>query len=302
MSAQELRARWEEEKRLSLRLALLLGGIAIVGIVVASMSWRLSLSSTIGAMLIGALVWQLIISAFSVMRERLRSSDLPPLMGDRLGITIIAILLFLLGFSGFAHVPGWLAPMVLGGLTLAAASAALRVRELHRPRCFVEIRDDCRVLTVQKGTQLLSALEEAGFRLMTQCGQKGSCSTCRVRVLHGPQSWSEAHYGPVMTPKQRHEGWVLSCKVKVEEDMIIELFKPLVVRWPRFKLSRLTETAQLIRRALPGFDCEACGYPTCDEYAQAASQGSAPLTRCLPGGAPVRERLQELAERLKLAR
>jgi len=300
MSAEELRVRWEAEKRISLRLALLLGGLAASGIVVASLGLRLSFWEAVGAMLIGALVWQLIISAFSAMRERLKSSDLPPIMSgrDRLGVTIAAVLLFLLGFSGFAHAAGWLAPMVLGGLALASASAALRVRELYLPRCFVEVRDDCRTLKVQRGAQLLAALEEAGYRLMTRCGRKGSCSTCRVRVLRGPKEWSEAHYGPVMTPKQRHEGWVLSCKAPVEEDMIIELFKPLVLRWPG--RGRLTENARMIRRALPGFDCEACGFPTCDEYAQALSKGSAPLTLCRPGGEPVREELHKIAEKLKL--
>lgn len=301
MSVQEARARWEAEKKLIRWLALGIGGVSLVGIVLAALIWRLSFPQTIGAMLIGAAGWQLIISAFEAAYERLKSADLPPFLRERSGwrSTSIVLLLFLLSFSAFGRIAGIFPPVVLGGLTLAALSAARRAQKLHRPRCFVGIQNDGRVLTLSKGALLLEALEEAGYKLMTQCGRRGRCSTCRVRVRRGPQEWPEAHYGPVMTPKQRHEGWVLACGLRVEEDLVIEFFKPLVIRWPQ---TRLSEGARRVLRALPGFDCEACGYPTCDGYARAIAQGEAPLTRCLPGGEAVRVRLQEIADQLKWTR
>jgi electron transport complex protein RnfB len=39
-----------------------------------------------------------------------------------------------------------------------------------------------------------------------------------------------------------------------------------------------------IRRALPGFDCGACGFPQCIDYAAAAADGAAALRACVPGG------------------
>ncbi len=288
MSTHEMRARWEQEKRLALLLAILIGGIALVGWVLLARRWQLSVESALSAIVLGALGWQLLLWAIEAIGERLKHSDPsqnnPPLRMIGLGLPL------LLSLWGFAQIPGVIPPLVLGGFGLSLLWAARRTRELHRPRSFLEITNDGGSLAVPKGTLLLEALERAGYRLMTQCGRKGGCSTCRVRVHQASQRLAEEHYGPVMTPKQRRENWVLSCQVRVEGDLILELAKPLVVRWPR--KMRLSEKARRIRRVLPGFDCEACGYFTCDEYAQALTDGQAPPTECLPGGAWVRQRLQ----------
>jgi ferredoxin len=173
----------------------------------------------------------------------------------------------------------------------------MRAREIARPRRFVAVTNDGRSLTVPAGENLLRALERAGYRVMTQCGRAGQCATCRVRVREGVRKWSEKQLGPYLTPKQRQEGWVLSCQVPLENDLVLELLKPLVIRWPAFDRSRMSDAARRLRQALPGFDCEVCGHLTCDQYAQACAEGRDPLDRCLPGGEPVRERLAALARR-----
>ncbi len=54
------------------------------------------------------------------------------------------------------------------------------------------------------------------------------------------------------------------------------------------------EKALKIREALPGVNCGACGYPGCDGFAAAVSQGEAPATGCPVGRAPVAEKIKEI--------
>ncbi len=44
------------------------------------------------------------------------------------------------------------------------------------------------------------------------------------------------------------------------------------------------ETAAKVREALPGANCGACGYSSCDDYAENIALHSAPINKCVPGG------------------
>ena len=44
------------------------------------------------------------------------------------------------------------------------------------------------------------------------------------------------------------------------------------------------ETTSKVRQALPGANCGACGYSSCDDYAENIAHNSAPLNKCVPGG------------------
>jgi Na+-translocating ferredoxin:NAD+ oxidoreductase RNF subunit RnfB len=50
----------------------------------------------------------------------------------------------------------------------------------------------------------------------------------------------------------------------------------------------------LVREALPGANCGACGYPGCDGYAAAVASGEAPANRCTVGGAATAEKLSAI--------
>ena len=304
MSIQEMRTQWESEVQRTRRLALIAGAAAALIVIVLSLVWRLSASAALTSVILGGLAWAIGTAAFEALIERLRHAPVLPALHGRgeAGLLIVVGLLTLLSLWGALRVPGILPPLLLGAVAWAAAWEAQRAREISRPRYFVEIMSDGQRLTVPAGENLLDALERAGYRVMTQCGRAGQCATCRVRVREGAQKWSEKQLGPYLTPKQRQEGWVLSCQVPVEDDLAVEFFDPLVIRWPAFARSRMSEPARRLRLALPGFDCQVCGRPTCDQYAQACAEGRDPLDRCLPGGEPVRERLEALARELKLTR
>ena len=63
----------------------------------------------------------------------------------------------------------------------------------------------------------------------------------------------------------------------------------------RFFYVKEDETAKQLRECLPGANCGACGYPGCDGYAKALSEGSCKKTNlCIPGGDGAARQLSEI--------
>lgn len=52
----------------------------------------------------------------------------------------------------------------------------------------------------------------------------------------------------------------------------------------------------LVRDAVAGANCGACGYPGCDPYAEAVVKGEAPITLCTPGGQKTIDALAEIMQ------
>ncbi len=297
---QARRNAWEDQCHYSRRFALVVGVVAAAGVIASAAAWRLSLPQAIVDMVLGAGLWHVLTRGVEVAREHWREADLPAVLkSDHARYATLLGLggLILVAAPPILDIPAMRPLLQVGGFTYVVALYAWQAHKLNRPRAFVQVEGDGRVLEVQQGDSLLDALENAGYRLMVQCPRKGQCSSCRVQVTQGARDWPEKFYGKVLTPRQRNEGWVVSCQVAVEDDMAIALHKPLVLRWPD-RDAMPSPTARRIRRVLPGFDCEACGYATCDAYAQAIATGQAPITRCLPGGDAVKTQLQQVAGQL----
>ena len=53
------------------------------------------------------------------------------------------------------------------------------------------------------------------------------------------------------------------------------------------------ERIPLVRDALPGANCGACGYAGCDAYAEAVVKSGAKLTACVPGGTATAKKIGE---------
>lgn len=305
MSARirDARARWEEEQKQTRRMAIALGGAAVIVIAIYTFVLRLSPQDVVLSVVLGGLGWALVGSAFGALVERTQREPggLAALLPHPYARYAVLGFLVLVGFYGLLRVPGIATPLVLGAVAWLATQEFLKLREVSRPRTFVAVRNEEVTVPVPQGANLLEALEGVGYRLLTQCGRKGQCATCRVRVREGAREWTQKEQGAALTPRQKGQGWVLSCQVAVHNDMEIELFKPLVLRWPHLQPGQLSDEARALRRALPGFHCEVCGYRLCEEYAQAIAERREPLTRCLPGGEPVRRRLEEIARTLKIS-
>lgn len=56
----------------------------------------------------------------------------------------------------------------------------------------------------------------------------------------------------------------------------------------------VNEKAAKIREVLPGANCGACGFPGCDAYASAVSDGTAELNACTVGGADVANKIAKI--------
>lgn len=168
----------------------------------------------------------------------------------------------------------------------------------------IKITNDGNELVLPLGQNLMTALKKAGYDLFAQCGGKGTCATCRVKPEGmAPSQITVAMLGP-LSDKLRKEGWVLSCQVSLKNDLKVELFTPLVMAWPQVaggaekteEKPELSPIAAKLRVVLPGFDCNACGYPTCEAFSEALAVGKAQLDGCYPGGRPVLERLAQAAQ------
>jgi ferredoxin len=173
----------------------------------------------------------------------------------------------------------------------------------------VKILNDESQVAVKAGDKLMQSLKAQGYELFAQCGGQGTCATCRCKVHEGlPQEARTPNmYGPLQE-KFKNEGWILSCQIPVNNAMVVELFKPLVLKWPagsplakataapaRPALPTISPAAQKIRAVLPGFDCHLCGQPTCEKFAEAVANGKAKIDGCYPGGQPILERVKKAA-------
>ncbi len=57
-----------------------------------------------------------------------------------------------------------------------------------------------------------------------------------------------------------------------------------------------SRTAARINAKLPQLQCQRCGYPSCQDFAEAVSNGNVPGDRCDPGGIRVLELLNSITE------
>ena len=77
-------------------------------------------------------------------------------------------------------------------------------------------------VTVQGGTDLLTAAAKAGIAVHSTCGGEGTCGRCRVRVVKGNTTNSIKNYGNL--PRElRNAGFVLACQTYVEDNLVIEI-------------------------------------------------------------------------------
>ena len=91
----------------------------------------------------------------------------------------------------------------------------------------VRIRQGNRVekYSVPEGQNLFSLLKEKGFVMDSPCGGKGICGKCRVKIVEG-ENVRKGHLPDEMghlSSAERNEGVRLSCRVRVTENLVVEL-------------------------------------------------------------------------------
>jgi len=80
-----------------------------------------------------------------------------------------------------------------------------------------------KIAEVQPGATLLDAAAAAGVPVEGNCGGKGTCGKCKVRIVSGyggePSQAEVKHLGL----KELEAGWVLACQCRPEKDMAVEV-------------------------------------------------------------------------------
>lgn len=90
----------------------------------------------------------------------------------------------------------------------------------------VYIEPDGRRIDVPTGHSLMEALTHAGLFLRADCGGKGSCGKCRVKLVPGPGQEAVGlppAEGSGLTPGEQADGFRLACRIVVDRDLHVEI-------------------------------------------------------------------------------
>ena len=93
--------------------------------------------------------------------------------------------------------------------------------------CQVDINAGEKVLEVDGGQTLLSALYDNEVFIPSACGGQGSCGHCKVRILSGggPVLPTET---PFLDRKSIRNNVRLACQVKIREDVVMRIPEELL--------------------------------------------------------------------------
>lgn len=67
-----------------------------------------------------------------------------------------------------------------------------------------------------------------------------------------------------------------------------------VVKDVKFESDNSNEKVETIINILPGFNCKACGFSSCEAYAKHISENPKDINKCKPGGKTIIEKLEKL--------
>ncbi len=126
-------------------------------------------------------------------------------------------------------VPYLVPTLMLAGLMAGLASVLIVAERflVNYGICQVDINSGGKVLEVEGGQTLLSALYEGRVFIPSACGGKGSCGYCKVTVPAGggPVLPTET---PYLTRKEVRSGERLACQVKVRNDISVSIPEDLL--------------------------------------------------------------------------
>ncbi len=115
------------------------------------------------------------------------------------------------------------AVFVLVIVALVVVLSLVRARLVSQRKVNIDINDDpANRIQVDAGGTLLGTLISNGIFLPSACGGKGTCGTCRCRVVSGGGSLLPTE-ASLITRREAREGMRLGCQVKVRDDIAIEL-------------------------------------------------------------------------------
>ncbi len=85
----------------------------------------------------------------------------------------------------------------------------------------IEFTPSQKTIIVEPGGLLLDALRSANIELDAQCGGKGVCGKCRVRIMKGSVVFDARVSAGTMDAQDVEKGYVLACSTKVGVDDLV---------------------------------------------------------------------------------
>lgn len=108
-------------------------------------------------------------------------------------------------------------------VALVVTLSLIRTRLVPQRKVSIDINGDPENrVQVEAGGTLLSTLVTNGIFLPSACGGKGTCGTCRCKVVSGGGSLLPTE-ASLISRKDAREGMRLGCQLKVRDDIAIEL-------------------------------------------------------------------------------
>ncbi|KAF1079208.1 MAG: Na(+)-translocating NADH-quinone reductase subunit F [Candidatus Rifleibacterium amylolyticum] len=125
-------------------------------------------------------------------------------------------------------------PIITAVLVLSALSGVLTLLLLvaefffaNYGECTIDVNQGEKVLKVEGGASLLTSLAGQKLFLPSGCGGRGSCGTCKCRVLEGAGPLLPTEV-PYLNDEEKKSDVRLSCQVKVRGDIKIEVPEELL--------------------------------------------------------------------------
>ena len=203
MSIEEKRQAWEMEKWIWKLIAIGTGVVGAIMIFLTAYLEQIGIFDLIVVLIIAGGIGQVIYLAVDGLLVRLRTA-----MAERhshrnrvLAAGFVVVLLLIIG-QAYAGFPGFFSYFVVGAAAVAFGNSFVKYKSVLEPRAFVQIENDSNVLELKRGQLLLDGLEAAGYRILTQCGAKGDCASCRVNLREVNQPITPENYGPVLTDRK----------------------------------------------------------------------------------------------------
>jgi len=97
----------------------------------------------------------------------------------------------------------------------------------------IEFRPHNKITRVPPGMTIFNAASWIGLPIDSTCGALGTCGKCKVRLLKGYNGTTAADR-KAFSEDELDEGWRLSCRAEVQEDVICEV--PRLMRNPKAAL------------------------------------------------------------------
>ena len=117
---------------------------------------------------------------------------------------------------------GAVGTIVVLTLILVALLLVIKAKLTPSGTVQIDINNGKKVLDVPQGGDLLHTLADQKIFLPSACGGKANCGQCKVKVNEGGGTILPTETG-FFTRKQIKDNWRLGCKVKVKENLKIEV-------------------------------------------------------------------------------